>query len=117
MRKYLPFLIYIAVLLLLFGWISGAFGMGQNDLAYSQIVELFEQEQVKSFVVNGNDIQLDLHEPYNGKTRVVCALGDLGLFHQDLDEIIRKQSSDGVLESYTYLPVQPTKPLDYVLPC
>ena len=115
-RRILPLLIYMAVLLLLFGWISGAFGFGSNDLAYSEIVELFQQEQVKSFIVHGDEIQLDLHEPYKGKTRLTAGLGDTELFHQDLDEIIRSQSADGVLEGYTYLPVQTTKPLDYVLP-
>lgn len=115
-RRILPLLIYVAVLLLLFGWISGAFGFGSNDLAYSEIVELFQQEQVKSFTVHGDEIQLDLHEPYKGKTRLTAGLGDTELFHQDLDEIIRSQSADGVLEGYTYLPVQTTKPLDYVLP-
>ena len=55
-RRILPLLIYVAVLLLLFGWISGAFGFGSNDLAYSEIVELFQQEQVKSFTVHGDEI-------------------------------------------------------------
>ena len=44
-------LIYITVLVLAFSLILRFFGVGSDDLAYSEIVELFQNEQVKSFVV------------------------------------------------------------------
>lgn len=115
-RKFLPFVVYIVVLLLLFSWISGAFGMGRDNLAYSEIVGLFQNKQVKSFAVQGDKIQLELHEPYNGEKKLVCSLGDLDLFHADLDETIRQQSEAGVLESYTFLPVQARSAYDLIMP-
>ncbi len=116
MRKYLPFVVYVVVLFLIFGWISGAFGMGRDNLAYSEIVELFKNEQVRRFTVQGDKIQLELHEPYNGDKKLVCTLGDLDAFHADLDGTIHQQRASGVLESYTFLPAQTTSPYDYVVP-
>ena len=115
-RKFLPFVVYIVVLFLLFSWISGAFGMGRDNLAYSQIVELFKNEQVKSFTVQGDKIQLELHEPYKGEKKLVCSLGDQSIFHADLDETIHNQSESGILESYTFLPVQTSSAYDLIMP-
>ncbi len=115
-RKFIPIIVYIAVLFLLFSWVFNLFGLGQDDLAYSEIVELFQHEQVKDFKVQGNKIQLTLHEAYNGEKKIICGLGDLDAFHADLDGLIRQQSESGVLESYTFLPVQPIRPYDFVMP-
>ena len=51
LRKILPVVIYAAILLLLFFWILNVFGFGKDNLSYSQIVDLFQKEQVKNFVV------------------------------------------------------------------
>ena len=115
-RSNLSVLIYLAVLFLLFSWISGAFGLGVDDLSYSQIVELFENEQVKSFTVQDNQIELELHTPIDGDSRLLCVLGDVEAFRQDLGELIRSQSEAGILVSYNFLPADETEPMDYVFP-
>ena len=68
-RKFIPLVVYMLVLFLVFSWTGNLFG-NASSLSYSQVVELFRQEQVKSFVVSDNTIQLELHNPYNGETRV-----------------------------------------------
>jgi len=59
-RKYIPILIYLLILFLLFSLVSGVFGLGQDGLTYSQIVDLFHAEEVKRFTVSGDEIQLVL---------------------------------------------------------
>ena len=47
-------------------------------MTYSQVVDLFQTEQVKSFVVEDNIITLQLHNPYNGEKEVEADLADIG---------------------------------------
>ncbi len=115
-RKYLPMIIYVVLLFLLSSWLLNIFQDGQNGLPYSQIVEMFEQENVRSFTVQGNKIELNLYEPYEGEKRIIASLGDRDAFHSDLDELIRRQSEKGILEGYTFLPVEQSRPMDYVMP-
>ena len=103
-RNYLSYLIYLSLLFLLFGWASGAFGLGQADLSYSQIVDLFESEQVKRFVVQDNQIELELHTALEGKDTITCLLGDPELFRQDLGALIRAQSASGITRMSAPLP-------------
>ena len=83
-RSILSPIIFIAVLTLLFCWVFGVFGSGTADVSYSQIVQLFHDEQVKSFVVKDQKIDLKLHNPYKGDTRLVCALADPESFRQEM---------------------------------
>ena len=115
-RSYFSYFIYLAVLLLLFGWVSGAFGLGMTDLSYSQIVDLFEDGQVKRFTVQENEIEMELHTPVDGKDEITCILGDPELFREDLGPLIRAQSESGVLESYQFLPGEKFSPMDFVFP-
>ncbi|MBE6958885.1 MAG: ATP-dependent zinc metalloprotease FtsH [Ruminococcaceae bacterium] len=92
------------------------FGNFTDDLTYSQILELFEKEQVKGFVVEENKIHLELHTPYEGKERLVCNLADPGAFRQEMQETFAVQSSCGVLESYDFIPEGKPSPYDWILP-
>ena len=62
-RRFIPILIYAAVLVLVFSWISGLFSQKGAVLTYSQVVDLFRAEQVKSFVVEDQTITLYLRAP------------------------------------------------------
>ena len=68
--------LYLVILVLVFSVITAIFGNSTDDLTYSQIVELFHAEQVRSFEVEENTIHLVLHESYNGKTKLDCSLAD-----------------------------------------
>ena len=82
--KILPILIYLGILLMILSWIMNVFGVGNSNLPYSKIVEMFRNEQVKSFVVEDHTIELKLTAPYNGKTTVTAPLADPEGFRQEI---------------------------------
>ena len=115
-RKTISLIVYIAVLVLAFSLMLGFFGGGDDALAYSEIVELFRQEQVKSFVVEDDTITMTLHSAYNGKTKVSTALADPEGFRQDMWELLQSQTASGILTSYDFVPSEQLSPFDYILP-
>ena len=115
-RTSIPYLVYLMALLLLFSWANGAFGLGRNNLSHAQIVDLFEAEQVKSFVLQGNQIRMELYTPVEGKDTINCAIGDPDAFQADLGDLIREQSDAGILVDYNYLPAEQYAPIDLVFP-
>ena len=115
-RKIISIIIYAAVLILGFSWMMGAFDGGKDNLTYSQIVALFKQERVRSFVVEDNVIYLNLHSEYNGKLSVKAPIADPEGFRQDMWEILQEQSAAGILEKYDFVPQEELSPFDYILP-
>ncbi|MBQ8748541.1 MAG: ATP-dependent zinc metalloprotease FtsH [Oscillospiraceae bacterium] len=109
-------IIYVAILALAFSWILGLFGESKDAVPYSQIIALFHQEQVKSFVVEGEYIRLNLHTPYNGKTVLTTQLADPEGFRQDMWDTLQAQSQSGILESYNFVAGQKLSPWDFVFP-
>ena len=104
--KTLRLLLLLFVLVLIFASVSSSFFGADRaaSLAYSDVLDLFEQEQVESFVLTGNSLSLHLREEKNGSKDVSVKLGDVETFHADLDETIAQQKASGTLKSYNYLP-------------
>ena len=115
-RRIFPALTYVLLLVLLMSWVSSSFGADRTKLSHTQIVELFEQEQVKSFVIQGSAIELTLHKPYNGESKLLCTLGDPDYFLDQMEPLLKEQKEGGILEGYNFLPVEATTPMDYVVP-
>ena len=114
--RIISIVIYVAVLAVAFSWAFGLFGGGTDDLSYSQVVELFQKEQVKSFVVSEQTISMELHNPYNGETELHCRLADPESFRQELMPLLVQQKEAGILESYDFLPEKGFSVYDLVLP-
>ena len=115
-RKILPVLIYLSILFMILSWLMNAFGSGNTNLPYSKVVELLRDEQVKSFVVEDQSIELKLHAPYNGKTTVTAPLADPEGFRQEMAVLLDEQVASGVLESYDFLPAGSKTAYDLILP-
>ena len=115
-RNFMSVLLYLVGLALLLGWVLSAFLGGIDDLSYSQVVNLFRQEQVKSFVVQEQTIHLELHGTYDGKKELKCNLADPESFRLEMKELLREQSEKGVLESYDFLPEEKFSPYELILP-
>ena len=115
-RRILPTLIYVVVMFAAMSWAMGLFDTPLDDLPYSGVVELFREEQVKSFTVQDDTITLKLHNPYNGKTTLVTTLADSESFRQEMHTLLQEQSEAGVLEQYNFLPADTLSPYDFILP-
>ena len=115
-RSFLSVLLYIAILALIFSIVLGVFGPKNDGLTYSQILELFQKEQVKSFVVKENTITLELHNPYKGDKKLICQIADPEAFHQQMQPLFAQQTESGILEKYDFLPEKGFSPFSLVLP-
>ena len=74
---------------------------------YSQIVEYFEDEQVRSFSLRDNTLMLVLREDSDQDGQddtLLYKLADPYIFYNDLRDLIREQKEQGVIESYDYIP-------------
>ena len=115
-RRIFPMLVYLLVLYLLMSWVTGGFGRKHTSLSHNQIVELFQEEQVKSFIIEGNEIQLKLHGTYDGKTTLLCKLGDPDYFRDQMGPLLQEQIESGVLEDYDFRAAEAITPMDYLPP-
>ena len=111
-RSIFGVIIYILILVVLLSWMLGLFDLNTGDVTYSEIVELFEKEQVKSFTVQRKQIRLELHEPYNGKTTLVTTMADAESFRREMWPTLQAQTQSGTLESYDFMPEKQTGPFD-----
>ena len=102
-RKFLSTLLYITVLTLLFVWVTGAFSASGNAIPYSRVLELFRQEQVKQFVVNGDLLSMELYNPYDGETSVITEIADPEGFRAELQPLFDEQMASGVLAGYDFV--------------
>ena len=115
-RRMIPLVVYVAALVLVFSWVSSLAVPKTNAIPYSKVVELFRQEQVKSFTVKENTITLELRTPYNGKTQIQTELAQPESFRQEMEELFKEQYASGVLTSYDFQPGKAFSAYDIVLP-
>ena len=118
MKKNKPIVIvlYVAIVALLLWLVLGVFNLSGHDVTESQLMELFRKEQVHSFVVKDGSITLQLHEPYEGKTRLTTELADVDAFRTEMWDIIQDKYEEGTLESYDFAPQSKPSAYDLVLP-
>ena len=112
----LPLIIYLMVLLTLFSWLVNLFRPDGNTIPYSQVVSLFQQEQVKEFLVEGDQLTLSLYNPYNGESNITTTLSDPESFRAQLQDLFLAQAESGILLSYDFIAVADSSPYDLILP-
>ena len=116
-NRRIPFMIvYVVLLVLLFSWMLGIFSSRDDGLTYSQVVALFNQEQVRSFTVQGDTIYLQLREPVDGQQTLTGTVADADSFRHEMWDTIQTQTASGVLESYDFQPEEGLSPYDFILP-
>ena len=114
-RSIAPF-IYLLVLLAVFSWALNAFGQKTNTIPYSQLVELFQNEQVSQFLVEGNSITLVLRTPINGKNTISSGLADPEGFRSQMQSLFDQQTKSRVLTAYDFVADKTYTPYDFILP-
>ena len=115
-RRSITPLIYLAVLVLVFSWALNEFGQKSNAVPYSNLVKLFQQEQVSQFLVEGNSITLILRSPYNGKTTITSGLADPAGFRSQMQSLFDEQMASGVLTAYDFVADKSYTPYDFIIP-
>ena len=114
--RFIPLAIYLMVLLAAFSWLGDIFGSSGNAIAYSEVVSLFRREQVKEFLVEGDQLTMLLHEPYLGETKITTTLSDPDGFRAEMQETFLAQTDSGTLLSYDFVSVPDSSPFDLILP-
>lgn len=114
--RWIPLIVYAALLVAFLGWISNLFTTSQDTLPYSKVLELFNKEQVRQFVVQDQTITMQLNKPYNGQTTITAPLADPESFRQEMHETFAEQTASGVLESYNFVPDKGFSPYTLILP-
>ena len=114
--RWIPLIVYAALLVAFLGWISNLFTTSQDTLPYSKVVELFNKEQVRQFVVQDQTITMQLNKPYNGQTTITAPLADPESFRQEMHKTFAEQTASGVLESYNFVPDKGFSPYTLILP-
>ena len=115
-RKNISLIIYLVVLAVALTWMSGIFSQAGNTVPYSQVISLFQKEQVKSFTVQGDVLTLRLHSPYNGDSTVSTSLADPEGFREDMKDLFQSQADSGILVSYDFIAAEDGSAYDLVLP-
>ncbi len=114
--KFLNVVLYVLMVAMVVSLLMSIFGTDEDALSYSQVVSLLQNEQVRSFTVQGQTMVLSLYQPYNGKLTLETTISDTESFRRELWDTIQEQSQSGVLESYDFLPGQSLSPYDFILP-
>ena len=115
-RKTLPLIIYLAVLALAFSWVTNLFSTSGNTVPYSDVLHLFQIEQVKSFLVEGDQLRMELYTPYGDSTSVSTTLADPNGFRDDMNQLFQDQYDRGILTSYDFIAGEGASYFDLVLP-
>ena len=96
---------YVLWMLCVFMLLSAAsyfFRPKEPEISYAEVVQLFEQEKVKSFTVQDTTLTLKLREAVDGKTELRKELYDFDLFYDDLNDLVVEQKAAGILGDYNY---------------
>lgn len=94
------YLIWMACILLFLSAYSFLTRPKEETASYAEVVQLFEQEKVKSFTIRDTTLTLELREPVGGRTELTKELYDFDLFYDDLSGLIEEQKKAGILEDY-----------------
>ncbi len=81
----------------------------EEKLVFSQVVEMFQNEQVRQFEVDEENnltmlVRVATPDGTAGETYVTYQLRDINLFLNELGELIRTQHEAGIIEAYDYPP-------------
>ncbi len=72
--------------------------------SYSELVELFNEEQVQSFKTKGTTLYLKVRtgDPVKPTEELTYELYSFSVFYEDLNDLIMDQKANGIIEEYDY---------------
>ncbi|MBE6636668.1 MAG: ATP-dependent zinc metalloprotease FtsH [Ruminococcaceae bacterium] len=101
----LMFVVIIGALWLMFDSMNTA-----DEVVYSDLAEMFQKEEVKSFEIDDSNTIVIVKHGEDGKDGEVVKyqLRDFAIFYNDFSELILAQKEAGIIESYEYQPIEGT---------
>jgi len=75
-----------------------------QSLQYSDVLDLFRNEKVTSFTLEGSSLTMQVRGDGDTTSTVTAKIGDTEQFRADLDDLIAEQYAAGTLKGYNYLP-------------
>ena len=115
-RKAIPLIVYLLLLFAVFSWANNLFSDNLSQIPYSQVVELYRQEQVKAFEIQDEVITMELHGTLNGENIIKASLAYPEHFLTEMGGLLQEQKASGVLEYYSLSPAESFSPYDLILP-
>ena len=115
-RRAIPMIAYLLLLFAVFSWANTLFNDSVNQIPYSQVVDLFRQEQVKAFEIQNDVITMELYGDIDGENIVRASLAYPEHFLTEMSDLLEQQKQSGILEYYTLSPREPFSPYDLILP-
>ena len=115
-RRVFPVFLYIVILTLIFVGILSLFNANAGSLTYDEVLDQFYNKNVKSFVIDGDTLELTLHTPVEERLEMHHRLADPKGFMQQMQSLFDEQKTEGVLETYNYKPERALSPYDFILP-
>ena len=115
-RKSIPVFIYVLVLVAAFSLVTTLISGMNKGPAYSEVVQLFAKEEVKSFTIADDTIYLELYHPYDGDTEITAQMADTDAFRREMWDLIQAQHEAGILESYNFEAEKAFTVYDLILP-
>ena len=100
--SFLVLLVVLAVALLLVS--SLLTPNSTQSLQYSDVLDLFRNEKVASFTLEGSNLTMQVRGDGDTTSTVTAKIGDTEQFRADLDDLIAEQYAAGTLKSSTYRP-------------
>ena len=98
--------LYLIIILLLLSAVSYMLSVGNKsqEVPYSTVVTLFEEQKVEKFTYNDTTLTLELND--ESKTHVTAKVPYRDIFYADLGKLIREQKDAGILKEFTYKTVE-----------
>ena len=115
-RRIIPLIVYLLLLVAVFSWADDLFSGESSQLPYSQVVQLFREEQVRAFEIQDDIITMELHTPIDGETIVRAKLAYPETFLEEMSDVLEEQQEAGVLAYYDLSPKEPFSPYQLILP-
>ena len=115
-RRAIPMIAYLLLLFAVFSWANNLFSDNLNQIPYSQVVDLFQQEQVKAFEIQDDVITMELYGTLEGENIVRANLAYPEHFLTEMGQLLAQQKQSGVLQYYTLSPQKAFSPYDLILP-
>ena len=74
----------------------------QEALSYADVVEMFQKEEVESFVVEGGNLIITRKGAAETDPAVTYDLYDVGMFWNQLGDLIQQQKDAGIISDYDF---------------